>query len=111
MTIAVAAPSNHKCFIPIPCAVVLCSVVFLQHGLLDSPVAWVSSGRLASLAFRSYQAGYDVFLGIVFDAVRYQEWCMDGLVLPQERTVGQATTRFPTSHNRSRLLSVVFTHI
>jgi hypothetical protein len=37
--------------------------VFLQHGLLDSPAAWVSSGRIVSLAFRAYQAGFDVFLG------------------------------------------------
>jgi hypothetical protein len=46
-------------------------VVFLQHGLLDSPAAWVSSGRLASLAFRSYQAGYDVFLGPFCDVLHF----------------------------------------
>ena len=34
-----------------------------QHGLLDSPAAWVSNGHIFSLAYRAYNAGYDVFLG------------------------------------------------
>jgi hypothetical protein len=37
--------------------------VMLQHGLLDSPICWASSGRLFSLAFRAYLCGYDVWLG------------------------------------------------
>ncbi len=38
-------------------------VVMFQHGLLDSPAAWVSNGHIFSLAYRAYQCGYDVFLG------------------------------------------------
>jgi hypothetical protein len=38
-------------------------VVMYQHGLLDSPAAWVSNGHIFSLAYRAYALGYDVFLG------------------------------------------------
>ena len=70
--IRIPRPDSHRwAFLVCPCictaqdmSCFACRVVFLQHGLLDSPAAWVSSGRIVSLAFRAYQAGYDVFLGM-----------------------------------------------
>lgn len=38
-------------------------VVYLQHGLLDSSLGWVSNGVVGSQAFAAYDQGYDVFLG------------------------------------------------
>ncbi|XP_057735080.1 uncharacterized protein LOC130950565 isoform X2 [Arachis stenosperma] len=37
--------------------------VFLQHGVLDSSMGWVSNGVVGSPAFAAYDQGYDVFLG------------------------------------------------
>lgn len=38
-------------------------VVYLQHGVLDSSMGWVSNGVVGSPAFAAYDQGYDVFLG------------------------------------------------
>ncbi|XP_020522351.1 uncharacterized protein LOC18433608 [Amborella trichopoda] len=38
-------------------------VVFLQHGVFDSSLGWVSNGVVGSPAFAAYDHGYDVFLG------------------------------------------------
>ena len=38
-------------------------VVFLQHGVFDSSMGWVSNGVVGSPAFAAYDQGYDVFLG------------------------------------------------
>ncbi|CAI5527681.1 unnamed protein product, partial [Closterium sp. Naga37s-1] len=38
-------------------------VVFLQHGILDSSIGWVSNGVVGSQAFAAYDQGFDVFLG------------------------------------------------
>eukprot|EP01018_Ginkgo_biloba_P026016 Gb_31536 [translate_table: standard] len=38
-------------------------VLYLQHGLLDSSLGWVSNGVVGSQAFAAYDQGYDVFLG------------------------------------------------
>ena len=38
--------------------------VYLQHGILDSSMGWVSNGVVGSLAFAAFDQGYDVFLGI-----------------------------------------------
>ncbi|CAH1428219.1 unnamed protein product [Lactuca virosa] len=38
-------------------------VVYLQHGVFDSSMCWVSNGNVGSPAFAAYDAGYDVFLG------------------------------------------------
>ncbi|EPS71805.1 lipase family protein, partial [Genlisea aurea] len=38
-------------------------VVFLQHGILDSSMGWVSNGVVGSPAFAAFDQGYDVFLG------------------------------------------------
>ncbi|KAJ7542402.1 hypothetical protein O6H91_10G104600 [Diphasiastrum complanatum] len=38
-------------------------VLYLQHGLLDSSLGWVSNGAVGSQAFAAYDQGYDVFLG------------------------------------------------
>nr|CAD1834928.1 unnamed protein product [Ananas comosus var. bracteatus] len=38
-------------------------VVYLQHGILDSSMGWVSNGVVGSPAFAAYDQGYDVFLG------------------------------------------------
>ncbi|XP_020532360.1 lipase member N isoform X2 [Jatropha curcas] len=37
--------------------------VYLQHGILDSAMGWVSNGVVGSPAFAAYDQGYDVFLG------------------------------------------------
>ncbi|XP_027358019.1 uncharacterized protein LOC113867146 isoform X2 [Abrus precatorius] len=37
--------------------------VYLQHGVLDSSMGWVSNGIVGSPAFAAYDQGYDVFLG------------------------------------------------
>ncbi|KAF3493286.1 hypothetical protein DY000_02057448, partial [Brassica cretica] len=37
--------------------------VFLQHGVLDSSMGWVSNGVVGSPAFAAYDQGYDVYLG------------------------------------------------
>ncbi|XP_020221822.1 lipase 3 isoform X2 [Cajanus cajan] len=37
--------------------------VFLQHGVFDSSMGWVSNGIVGSPAFAAYDQGYDVFLG------------------------------------------------
>ncbi|KAJ1437938.1 AB-hydrolase lipase domain [Sesbania bispinosa] len=37
--------------------------VYLQHGVLDSSMGWVSNGVVGSPAFAAYDQGYDVFLG------------------------------------------------
>ncbi|CAN6935525.1 unnamed protein product [Brassica oleracea] len=37
--------------------------VYLQHGILDSSMGWVSNGIVGSPAFAAYDQGYDVFLG------------------------------------------------
>ncbi|CAK8534177.1 unnamed protein product [Lathyrus sativus] len=37
--------------------------VFLQHGVFDSSMGWVSNGVVGSPAFAAYDQGYDVFLG------------------------------------------------
>ncbi|KAI9088084.1 hypothetical protein K1719_030061 [Acacia pycnantha] len=37
--------------------------VFLQHGIFDSSMGWVSNGVVGSPAFAAYDQGYDVFLG------------------------------------------------
>nr|XP_025688387.1 gastric triacylglycerol lipase isoform X2 [Arachis hypogaea] len=37
--------------------------VYLQHGILDSSMGWVSNGVVGSPAFAAYDKGYDVFLG------------------------------------------------
>ncbi|XP_055962200.1 uncharacterized protein LOC126687310 isoform X2 [Mercurialis annua] len=37
--------------------------VFLQHGILDSSLGWVSNGVVGSPAFAAYDQGFDVFLG------------------------------------------------
>ncbi|GMJ14913.1 hypothetical protein like AT1G73920 [Hibiscus trionum] len=37
--------------------------VYLQHGIFDSSVGWVSDGIVGSPAFAAYDQGYDVFLG------------------------------------------------
>ncbi|KAE8724982.1 STOMATAL CYTOKINESIS-DEFECTIVE 1 family protein [Hibiscus syriacus] len=37
--------------------------VYLQHGIFDSSVGWVSEGIVGSPAFAAYDQGYDVFLG------------------------------------------------
>lgn len=38
-------------------------VVYLQHGVLDSSMGWVSNGVVGSPAFAAFDQGYDVFLG------------------------------------------------
>ncbi|EFJ12557.1 hypothetical protein SELMODRAFT_123829, partial [Selaginella moellendorffii] len=38
-------------------------VVYLQHGMFDSSLGWVSNGVVGSQAFAAYDHGYDVFLG------------------------------------------------
>ncbi|KAI0492857.1 hypothetical protein KFK09_027133 [Dendrobium nobile] len=38
-------------------------VVYLQHGILDSSMGWVSNDVVGSPAFAAYDQGYDVFLG------------------------------------------------
>lgn len=38
-------------------------VVYLQHGIMDSSLGWVSNGVVGSPAFAAYDQGYDVFLG------------------------------------------------
>ncbi|XP_058732320.1 uncharacterized protein LOC131603885 isoform X2 [Vicia villosa] len=37
--------------------------VYLQHGVFDSSMGWVSNGVVGSPAFAAYDHGYDVFLG------------------------------------------------
>ncbi|OIW16004.1 hypothetical protein TanjilG_04539 [Lupinus angustifolius] len=37
--------------------------VYLQHGVFDSSMGWVSNGVVGSPAFAAYDRGYDVFLG------------------------------------------------
>ncbi|OMO94634.1 hypothetical protein COLO4_16239 [Corchorus olitorius] len=37
--------------------------VYLQHGILDSSMGWVSNGVVGSPAFAAFDKGYDVFLG------------------------------------------------
>ncbi|XP_004503422.1 uncharacterized protein [Cicer arietinum] len=37
--------------------------VYLQHGVFDSSMGWVSNGVVGSPAFAAYDQGYDVFLG------------------------------------------------
>ncbi|CAE5957852.1 unnamed protein product [Arabidopsis arenosa] len=37
--------------------------VYLQHGVMDSSMGWVSNGVVGSPAFAAYDQGYDVFLG------------------------------------------------
>eukprot|EP01012_Entosiphon_sulcatum_P017720 TRINITY_DN22462_c0_g1_i1.p1 TRINITY_DN22462_c0_g1~~TRINITY_DN22462_c0_g1_i1.p1 ORF type:complete len:600 (+),score=109.99 TRINITY_DN22462_c0_g1_i1:51-1802(+) len=39
------------------------SVVFFQHGVLDSSFGWVSCGNTGSVAFLAFEQGHDVFLG------------------------------------------------
>ncbi|XP_068637207.1 uncharacterized protein [Aristolochia californica] len=38
-------------------------VLYLQHGIMDSSMGWVSNGVVGSPAFAAYDQGYDVFLG------------------------------------------------
>ncbi|CAM8924112.1 unnamed protein product [Rhodiola kirilowii] len=38
-------------------------VLYLQHGILDSSMGWVSNGVVGSPAFAAYDQGYDVYLG------------------------------------------------
>ncbi|WOH03421.1 hypothetical protein DCAR_0622818 [Daucus carota subsp. sativus] len=38
-------------------------VVYLQHGVFDSSMGWVSNGVVGSPAFAAFDQGYDVFLG------------------------------------------------
>lgn len=38
-------------------------VAYLQHGVFDSSMGWVSNGIVGSPAFAAYDQGYDVFLG------------------------------------------------
>ncbi|KAK1269716.1 Triacylglycerol lipase 2 [Acorus gramineus] len=38
-------------------------VVYLQHGILDTSMGWVSNGVVGSPAFAAFDQGYDVFLG------------------------------------------------
>lgn len=37
--------------------------VYLQHGILDSSMGWVSNGVVGSPAFAAYDQGFDVYLG------------------------------------------------
>ncbi|XVF09651.1 hypothetical protein REPUB_Repub07fG0112800 [Reevesia pubescens] len=37
--------------------------VYLQHGILDSSMGWVTNGVVGSPAFAAFDQGYDVFLG------------------------------------------------
>jgi pimeloyl-ACP methyl ester carboxylesterase len=37
--------------------------VYLQHGVFDSSMGWVSNGIVGSPAFAAYDQGYDVYLG------------------------------------------------
>ncbi|KAK9278199.1 hypothetical protein L1049_027760 [Liquidambar formosana] len=37
--------------------------VYLQHGIFDSSMGWVSNGVVGSPAFAAFDQGYDVFLG------------------------------------------------
>ncbi|XP_076892756.1 uncharacterized protein LOC143544559 [Bidens hawaiensis] len=37
--------------------------VYLQHGVFDSSMSWVSNGIVGSPAFAAYDHGYDVYLG------------------------------------------------
>ncbi|EOY20957.1 Alpha/beta-Hydrolases superfamily protein isoform 2 [Theobroma cacao] len=37
--------------------------VYLQHGILDSSMGWVSNGIVGSPAFAAFDQGYDVYLG------------------------------------------------
>ncbi|XP_057951337.1 uncharacterized protein LOC131146070 [Malania oleifera] len=37
--------------------------VYLQHGILDSSMGWVSNGVVGSPAFAAFDQGFDVFLG------------------------------------------------
>ncbi|KAK9116099.1 hypothetical protein Sjap_015046 [Stephania japonica] len=37
--------------------------VYLQHGILDSSMGWISNGVVGSPAFAAFDQGYDVFLG------------------------------------------------
>ncbi|KAK4776335.1 hypothetical protein SAY86_005023 [Trapa natans] len=39
------------------------NVVYLQHGILDSSMGWVSNGVVGSPAFAAFDQGCDVFLG------------------------------------------------
>ncbi|KAL5544720.1 hypothetical protein UlMin_008504 [Ulmus minor] len=38
-------------------------VVYLQHGVLDTSMGWISNGVVGSPAFAAFDQGYDVFLG------------------------------------------------
>ncbi|XP_017442614.1 uncharacterized protein LOC108347709 isoform X2 [Vigna angularis] len=38
-------------------------VVYLQHGIFDSSMGWISNGVVGSPAFAAYDQGFDVFLG------------------------------------------------
>eukprot|EP00850_Spirogloea_muscicola_P003823 SM000016S01811 [mRNA] locus=s16:14558:21897:+ [translate_table: standard] len=38
-------------------------VLYLQHGILDTSLGWVSNGVVGSPAFAAFDQGYDVFLG------------------------------------------------
>ncbi|KAL4584201.1 hypothetical protein LXL04_008793 [Taraxacum kok-saghyz] len=38
-------------------------VLYLQHGVFDSSMGWVSNGIVGSPAFAAYDQGYDVYLG------------------------------------------------
>nr|GEV97300.1 AB-hydrolase lipase domain-containing protein [Tanacetum cinerariifolium] len=38
-------------------------VVYLQHGVFDSSMGWVSNGVVGSPAFAAFDQGYDVYLG------------------------------------------------
>ncbi|XP_042395868.1 uncharacterized protein LOC121986121 isoform X1 [Zingiber officinale] len=38
-------------------------VVYLQHGIFDTSMGWVSNGVVGSPAFAAFDQGYDVFLG------------------------------------------------
>lgn len=38
-------------------------VLYLQHGIFDSSMGWVSNGVVGSPAFAAFDQGYDVFLG------------------------------------------------
>jgi len=38
-------------------------VLYLQHGMFDSSLGWVSNGVVGSQAFAAFDQGYDVFLG------------------------------------------------
>ncbi|TMW95984.1 hypothetical protein EJD97_008087 [Solanum chilense] len=57
-------------------------VVYLQHGVFDSSMGWISNGVVGSPAFAAYDQGYDVFLGNFRGLVSREH--VDGNISPRQ---------------------------